>query len=446
MNKTENMEQPRGQDQERGASNRKKCTPKAAFGISTCCCLLGCLLPGIGLLAYTYLTYGNYESVQATVVGQTFCGYYRRRSLKGVSSLPTMEIPNMLDEDEGELELHRFLKKYGSSSSSSKTSSSTNKKENHYKMTYEFLTLEGENITTTTDYCVKARRNIGSTEYMMYDPDSPYTIVHETKPTGYIAIGGAMAAAGAVLLCAGCIIYKMFMKTFGDMMGSGDTSNNPNGMMAPGAGTTEHSESNHGGGGGMPATTGLAAAFSQFSNPNAANPNSNTNPNGNNTTNVNQNTAAKPTGMAGLASAFSQFTNPNANTNNTTNGNTNGSNQNAGKPTGMAGLASAFSQFTNPNGNTNNNAAPNSAGAAPTQTSPPNYSNNSNAYGSTTNTDNAYGNSGTAYSDNNNSSSSNNNNYSTNTYGGDSNFSTAPPPSAPPPPSGRVGMTGYQPP
>mmetsp|Transcript_42617 Transcript_42617/g.103076 ORF Transcript_42617/g.103076 Transcript_42617/m.103076 type:complete len:388 (-) Transcript_42617:94-1257(-) len=382
-------EEPR--DGERALSS-KKCAPKTVCGISMCCCLLGCLLPGIALLIFTFLTYGNYESVQARVVGQTFCGYYRRNLMKGFGSKRFA----VLEDDNGEMEPRtRRMKRSGSGSSSS---SSTNKKQNHYKMTYEFLTLEGENITTTTDYCVKARRPINSTEYLLYDPDDPYTVVHETRPSGYLVAGVSLAAIGGVFMCAACVIYKFYMSIFGDLLAS--SNNNSNTGMPPEP-TTEHSESNHGGG--IPATTGLASVFSQFAN-------------------------------------------PNVNTNSAPNSSSNGS----GNPA-STGLASVFSQFTNPN-----HANTPISSAAPTQTPPPTSYDNS-TYG---NSGSTYGN--TADYDNNHNSNTYSNSHTT-TYGDNNtgynpsgtlmegHHSTAAPPPAPassasPAPPASVNMTGYQPP
>lgn len=321
-----------------------KCAPKSVCGISMACCLCCCLLPGIGLLAYTYMSYGNFVEVQGVVVGQEHCGYYRRNLKRLEMNEGGNDVLLVEEEDTGKEP--RQLKKSGSYSSG--TSSSTNKKQNHYRMTYRFETLDGENVTTAAERCLTARRAMNQTYWIYYDPDDPGVVVDDTRISGYLVLGVCLAAAGGVLLCAACIFYKFFMNTFGTLIQDLDNTENS-------------SNSNYGAAAGIAATTGLAAAAAIFAN--------------NNTSNSDNNTSNTPNNNGGSTSTFS---NPNAGTT------TNSTVPNNPAPSAPTETPSGYTPSYG-NGTTNSN----------TYSDSNNYS--TNAYYSNTAAPNPYGNSGSAY-------------------------------------------------
>lgn len=360
-----------------GSLSNKNCNPANICRISLCCCLFGCLAPGIGLLAFTYLSYGNYQKVPAKVVAESFCGYYRRNLLKKTSS--------------------------SGYNSGSRTSSSSSK-QNHYRMTYEFVTLEGENITAATD-CVNARRPINSTQFILYDPDDPYTIIHENDASGYLIFGVSLVVIGGVFSCLACVAYKILLTVFGNMNGSNNNPNhNNNGMPAE---PTGHSGSNSGGN--PSAANPIASVISQIWNPNANN---------------NPNTSAAPQNNFSSPDASPAYNVNNSNNNNYTYGNSPPGNS-FGNNNNTYTNANMYGNSNNPYGNTMGNTYANPG--------------NNNGYGDASNSFNdttaAHNFNHTNHEYNNNTTFGNNGNMG---YNG----SNIPVPSAPPAPT----ASGYRPP
>jgi hypothetical protein len=145
-----------------------------ATGISAmavfCCCLMCCAIPGVVALIVLNQEFNDWIVVDAVVIGTTFCSS-------------------------------------GSSSSSNRGSEST------YSVTYNFTTVEGEQITAETDYCSSPVPDIGETDQITYDPDDPSSIIErDILDIGFIAAKAGAGVGWTCVVIGLCVAAFMFSR------------------------------------------------------------------------------------------------------------------------------------------------------------------------------------------------------------------------------------------
>ncbi|KAL3936681.1 MAG: hypothetical protein SGBAC_008053 [Bacillariaceae sp.] len=94
--------------------------------------------------------------------------------------------------------------------------SSSSRNTPQYSVTYSFTTLDGQQVTATTDYCTNPVPPVGATENILYDPESPAVgAVSEGHRDGLQWGGASMLVFGLIAVCimGGCM--------YGIMRGTG---------------------------------------------------------------------------------------------------------------------------------------------------------------------------------------------------------------------------------
>jgi hypothetical protein len=84
------------------------------------------------------------------------------------------------------------------------------KPEPHYSVTYSFMTMNGQQVTATTEYCYNPVPPLGATETILYDPESPTVgVTSEGRKEGMQIGGTLMLAFGliSVVIIGVCLFF-----------------------------------------------------------------------------------------------------------------------------------------------------------------------------------------------------------------------------------------------